>query len=516
MRSANGEDAIDASGKAASPDRIILVVCPTHRDYRELPRLSSPGISYIFHDYASTSLEDLVSNPDRAKDLAADPLDEIEAILAKARGLKLAGVITSDDYPGSALAAAVAQRLGLPGPDPAVVLLCQHKYLARVAQAKHVPQAVPSFALIDVAGDVLVPDGLRFPLFVKPVKSFFSIGAERVNSAAELAALLPHWNNLDQFFQPLERMLEHYTGATIGTKRLIAEGLLKGEQVTVEGYVHGGVATIFGVVDSIMFPGTLAFSRFDYPSHLPPGVQRRMGEIAATTMQGLGFDNGIFNIEIMYDAEPDRISIIEINPRMASQFADLYEKVDGTNSFSVLLDIAQGRTPRFTRRQGRFEFAASCVLRSFHDSVLVAVPSEADITRLAGIYPDIRVELHATPGRKLSDEFQDGKSYRYGVLNLGGRDLADVLEQFESCRAQLGIELLSIETSQDARADLPRESMAPAHNASGGERPPSAASDEIAALPASCPSNSSRSSRKRTTRGYRRRGTTGCRIADPS
>ena len=72
-------------------------------------------------------------------------------------------------------------------------------------------------------------------------------------------------------------------------------------------------------------------------------------------MQGLGFDNGIFNIEMMYDAEADRISIIEINPRMASQFADLYEKVDGTNSFSVLLDIAQGRTPRFTRRQGRFE-----------------------------------------------------------------------------------------------------------------------------------------------------------------
>ena len=100
-------------------------------------------------------------------------------------------------------------------------------------------------------------------------------------------------------------------------------------------------------------------------------------------MQGLGFDNGIFNIEMMYDAEADRISIIEINPRMASQFADLYEKVDGTNSFSVLLDIAQGRTPRFTRRQGRFGFAASCVLRSFHDSLVVAVPSEADIERLA-------------------------------------------------------------------------------------------------------------------------------------
>ena len=57
-----------------------------------------------------------------------------------------------------------------------------------------------------------------------------------------------------------------------------------------------------------------------------------MAEIAKTLMRGMGFDNGMFNIEMMYDADADRIGIIEINPRMASQFADLYEKVDGTNS----------------------------------------------------------------------------------------------------------------------------------------------------------------------------------------
>ena len=131
--------------------------------------------------------------------------------------------------------------------------------------------------------DAALPDGLRFPLFVKPVKSFFSIGAAAGDQPPSSRRSCPTGTDLDQFFQPLDRMLEHYTGATIGTKRLIAEGLLKGEQVTVEGYAQGGKATIFGVVDSVMFPGTLAFSRFDYPSHLPEGVQTRMGEIAATT-----------------------------------------------------------------------------------------------------------------------------------------------------------------------------------------------------------------------------------------
>ncbi len=74
------------SGEPSRADRTILVVCPTHRDYRELPHLSSPGIKYLFHDYARTSLEDLISNPACRDDLAADPLDEIETILAKVRG----------------------------------------------------------------------------------------------------------------------------------------------------------------------------------------------------------------------------------------------------------------------------------------------------------------------------------------------------------------------------------------------------------------------------------------------
>ncbi len=447
----DGEDPAKPRGLSEA-DQTILVICPTHRDYRELPLFSPPGVKYLFHDYASTSLEDLICNPASAEALAADPLDEIEAILAKFTGVELAAVISTDDYPGSALAAAIAQRLGLPGPAPEVTLICQHKYLSRLAQARLLPDAVPAFSLIDVAEDAPLPDGLSYPLFVKPVKSFFSIGAATVTSAAELAGLMPHWTSLDQFFLPLDRMLQHFTGSSIGTKRLVAEGLLTGEQVTVEGYAHGGKADIFGVVDSVMFPGTLAFSRFDYPSSLPDGVQKRMAEIAATLIEGMGFDHGLFNVEMMYDAGADRIAIIEINPRMASQFADLYEKVDGTSSYTVLLDIARGRTPRFTRRQGRYGFASSFVLRSFEDYIVAALPTEADLERLAQLYPDIRVELHGTLGRKLSAELQDGRSYRYGIVSLGGSDRADVLAQYEACRDRLGISLQPIGRQLEAPA----------------------------------------------------------------
>ena len=53
-------------------------------------------------------------------------------------------------------------------------------------------------------------------------------------------------------------------------------------------------------------------------------------------------------------------------------------------------------------------------------------------------------------GRRLSDELQDGHSYRYGIVNLGARDLAEVLETFEAVREALGIELAPIESAANA------------------------------------------------------------------
>jgi biotin carboxylase len=445
MRQVN-DGVAGASGPAQVAQRTVLVVSATHRDHRELKRLPLPGIDFLFHDYASTSLEELISGIEREGAHAADPDEEVDRVLAGLDGTKLSAVISTDDYPGAALAAIIAERLGLPGPDPRVVLIAQHKYLSRAAQAKLVPDAVPPFMLIDTAEGAPLPDDTSFPLFVKPVKSFFSVGAETVASRAELAALRPRWGALDQFFLPLERMLERHMGECIGSKRLIAESVLKGVQVTVEGYAFGGKASVIGIVDSIMFPGTIAFSRFDYPSRLPESIQAHMTDIAVMLMEGLGFDNGLFNIEMMYDPDTGRASIIEINPRMASQFADLYEKVDGTSSYQVLLDIGEGRAPRFTRGEGRYPFAASCVLRAFADHLIVRLPEAEELEHLAVLYPDIRVELHATAGRKLSDELQDGHSYRYGIINLGGNDLADVLAKFEAVREALGIALVPIET----------------------------------------------------------------------
>jgi ATP-grasp domain len=425
----------------------VLFLCPTHRDHREIEVLELNHRHQIyFHDYASLLLEELVAHEPPAGTEVADPRDEIHRILACYRGARIDGIVSTDDYPGSSLAAIVASQLGLPGVAPAINLRCQHKYYSRMDQQRLVPQAVPLFQLCEEGFPA--PRSLPYPVFVKPVKSFFSVGAYRVGTEAELFRLREKSDLGATFFDPFETLLKEYTGLGLGA-RTIVENLLQGVQATIEGYVQHGQVQIIGVVDSIMFPNALSFQRFEYPSSLPPAIQERMADIARTVMAGIGFDHGLFNIEMMYDPTRDSIHIIEINPRMASQFADLYEKVDGTNTYEVLFDLALGGRPALRYRQGTHRFAASCVLRIFENAFVARVPAAEEIAQLRARYPDVRVEVLATAGRRLSQEMQDGSSYRYGIVSIGGHDRDDVLAIFERCRADLRFVLERVDEQPD-------------------------------------------------------------------
>lgn len=425
----------------------VLFLCPTHRDYREIEALSMRRRHhFVFHDYASVLLEELVADepPDAAS--VADIRTEIARLVEQCSAAGIDAVVSSDDYPGIALTSVLAQRFGLPGVAAEVNLRCQHKYYSRLDQRRFVPEAVPAFCLLD-EDHLPVLEELRYPVFLKPVKSFFSVGAYRADSLNELIRRGWQSSLQESFFRPFETVLNEYAHLPLGP-RVIVEELLQGLQVTVEGYVAGGEIQVIGVVDSIMYPGTRSFQRFEYPSALPSSVQRRMADIAQKVMAGIGYDNGLFNIEMMYDPKTDSIHIIEINPRMASQFADLYEKVDGSNTYETLIDIALGKKPTFRKRQGRHRFAASCVLRTFKNAVVSSLPSEKEIEQVRKRYPDARVEVLATRGRRLSQEMQDGESFRYGIVSLGGRDRQDILGMLDECRARLSF-------SFDAWIDTP-------------------------------------------------------------
>lgn len=52
-------------------------------------------------------------------------------------------------------------------------------------------------------------------------------------------------------------------------------------------------------------------------------------------------------------------------------------------------------------------------------------PSTTEVAAIARDYSDARIEVLAETGRRLSEQMQDGRSYRYAIINAGGSDHKD-------------------------------------------------------------------------------------------
>lgn len=417
----------------------ILVISPTNREYRELPRIAEAiGCQLVFEDFAGEFFDDLLSaNHNSNAPQSLEILTLIEETIRRYEQSGINGVTSGVGYPGMPVSSIIAERFHLPAPRIDRVLLCEHKYYARVAQQTLVPDATPGFHLIDPENVNGLADSLDFPLFLKPVKSCFSINADKILNSemfklAFNSRLLPKG-----FLKPLNDLLRAYTDFPLNASYLLAESLLEGTQVSLEGYVFNGHVHILGIVDAVMYPGTISFRRFEYPSRLSEDVQARMKQIAETFISGIGYDNALFNIEFMYNAATDEIHIIEINPKIASQFTDLFEKVDGVSSYRPLLEIALNEEPQFPKRQGAFKVAASCVMRTFENKRVLSAPTQSEIHALLKRFPDARVEISAARGKLLSDVMQDGKSFRYGLINIGADSHEELDAKYEFCESML-------------------------------------------------------------------------------
>jgi biotin carboxylase len=306
-----------------------------------------------------------------------------------------------------------------------------------------VPEATPPFEPLDPRARRHAPR-LAYPFFVKPVKGTMSIRARMVEHPGELRAALTLGlrERLEKLLllRPYGQLLARYSDGEVPAHWFIAEGPLRGVQVTVDGFVQHGRAVVMGVVDSVMYPGTMSFARFEYPSRLPAAVQQRMSDIARRLVEGAGFDASCFNIEMFWDEARDAIHVIEINPRMSYQFGDLYARVDGTHTYAIQLALATGTPAPWRRGAGRAAAAASLVLRRFADARVVRVPGPADIARVADRFPGTTVKVLCETGKRLSQYDQDVGSYRYGIVNMDAPSREELLARWDEARRMLPFE----------------------------------------------------------------------------
>jgi biotin carboxylase len=412
----------------------VSIAFPTPWDLRQLERCRARWE----RDY--DVLFESPSDADCPWDL--DLLQWIRACVDRRRGA-VDGVMSSSDYPGATVAGAVATELGLPTSAPSVLLRCAHKWYARGMQRARVPDATPPYWLVDTRDVARAAAAPRYPCFVKPVKGSYSVLARRIERPEDLVAFLgaPEVREyLDSYLRPYAQLLRAYGPFEVDERHFIAEGVLTGRQVTVEGWIQRGEAHVLGVVDSVMRPGTNSFMRFDYPSALPEPVLRRMGDVARRVVEGSGLDATIFNVEMLHDPSTGTIGVVELNARMCGQFADLYEKVDGVNGYEIALALATGRPPPIRRREGAHRTAASVPFRVFEPVRVLRAPDQERVAAVEDDHPGTIVWNECEPGQVLDDftSGEDGASARYAVVNLGASDRASLLRTLDEIRERLG------------------------------------------------------------------------------
>lgn len=371
---------------------------------------------------------------------------DFDALLAELRrrlqafGGSVDAIIAHWDFPTSVLVPILCRDFGIPTPSLESVLKCEHKYWSRLEQKASVPELIPRFCRFDpFSADPLAQIELDFPFWIKPVKSFCSQLGFRINDANDFhAAMKTVRAEITRLGNPFEQALAHADVPDhvrqANSYTCLAEEIMNGEQFALEGSVYNGDVQVHGVLDMGRGEHELTIERLDYPSRLPASVQERAIDACKRYLTHIGFDNGCFNAEFMWDRQKDKLWFIECNTRISQSHSELFIDVDGISNHEVAIDVALGDRPRMPYREGRCRVAAKFVVARFEDAYVVRVPTQGQIDELKKRFPSLAVVIDVEPGMRLSElPNQDSYSYHVATLYLGAANRDELQARYQEC-----------------------------------------------------------------------------------
>lgn len=394
--------------------------------------------------YQLLTREELVASPISVPDL----LRRARHILDNFRG-PVNAIVGYWDFPGSMLVPVLAEEYGTRATSLRSVLANEHKYWSRLKQSRLIDE-IPRFGLLDLESTVpILPPGVNYPVWIKPVKSCASQGAYYVDSPESLLhardALMAEVGRVGEAFTDfLARTDLPVEISGLGGYAAIAEEEITGHQFTVEGFVQDKNVTIYGSVDSIRYPNCSSFLRYQYPSRLPAPVRTRAKRIGEEVVAATGLNDTTFNIEFFWDENLDALNLLEVNVRHSQSHALLFERVDGFSNHAFMLDLALGNEPTLPRGEGPDTIAAKWFIRSFQDGVVKNSPTSREIRSLEKRFPGTVVQVMAREGQRLSQSYgEDSYSYILAEIHTGGRTEEDLHHIFEVCRRELQFDIVS-------------------------------------------------------------------------
>jgi ATP-grasp domain len=346
------------------------------------------------------------------------------------------GIVGFWDFPVSTLVPLLAARYGLHSASLESVVKCEHKYWSRLEQQQVVDEH-PRFGLVDLEGEPRLPEGLRYPVWLKPVKSYSSELAFHAADDAQLADALSEIRaGIGRLGRPFEWILDQLDLppeiAEVGGQACLAEEALSGARAATEGYVHDGNVVVYGVLDSISYPDRSSFLRHQYPSQLPETVQRRLVDVSERVIERVGLDWATFSVEFFCDPDSGEVSVLEINPRHSQSHAVLFEDVDGIPNHHAAVQLSLGADPDMPKGKGPYGIAAKWYHRRFDDAMLRRGPGQDEIARIEREVPGVHISRIPPEGQRLSElPGQDSYSYELAHVIVGARDEAELVAKYE-------------------------------------------------------------------------------------
>ncbi len=403
--------------------------------------LRKAPISADIEYHPALTYEDLKSSEDVP---ALDLLQRATEIIQNS-AVEPDAIITFWDFPATILAAILGRKFGLYAPEVRSIFKCENKLWSRNEQRKVIVNNIPRYTGFNPHDEEayfkinLVP-----PFWIKPIKSFRSYLAFRVNSRTDFERCREEMSGaIDGIYRPFQDLMKKTRIPDLisnSEESCIAESMLSGHMCTVEGYVYDNEVICYGIVDSVREENSNSFNRYQYPSVLPMEIQYRMMDLTRRTIEQIDLKDCCFNIEFFYNQTEESIHLLEINPRTSQSHSDLFDKVHGTSQFQILLEIALGRRPRPLKRDGMFQMAAKYMHRVTEPGVVKRVPSEAELADIAQEFPGTRIKLHVAEGVSLADMlFQDAYSYEIADIYIGASNETELDEKYRTILERLNI-----------------------------------------------------------------------------
>jgi len=319
------------------------------------------------------------------------------------------------------------------------IITMQHKGLFAKFATKYFPKHILSTSYINTNSSK-IPTNLKYPLFIRPVRSNLSMSAYRVDSRTKLINILQQPISSKRkvardWYIKLIKAVKLDIPYGLDINSYIIQPYLRAEQFTLDGFITNKKLKILGITRSVLTKDQHSFDRFEFPVFVPVHIMKKLEHILNQIILHSKLNNTAFNLEFFITAS-DNVIIIELNTRISAQFIPLFLQRYIKHPLEMNIEAAQGIFTNISVKKS--PMLATCfILRKKFDSLVLRIPTKEEIKELTKSKFVIEIKIFSKENTKLSDSGQDEYSYRYASIVIKGSSKSAINREYLKTKSKL-------------------------------------------------------------------------------